>query len=110
MKTIYKCGGCQSEISDSAKFCNHCGSMFDESIQEKADAINAYGRLAKAKAYAELAQEYISDREYNNGRYLKDYKIILKKYGLEAKVNALIEKEDEDDIDPAGGHGLSSHE
>lgn len=25
MKKIYKCGGCQSEVNDSQKFCNDCG-------------------------------------------------------------------------------------
>jgi hypothetical protein len=63
------------------KFWDFINESVDD-IQDKADAINRYGKLAKRKDIDDLISLFIEDRDYNMGEYLKDYIIILKKYNL----------------------------
>ena len=80
-----------------------------DEIQDKADAINSFGKLAKRKDVESMAQEYIDDRENNQGAYLAAYRIVVKKYKLEKKFQDALEELDKEEIDPSGGYGLRSH-
>ena len=95
-------------LKDFTKYLNE-----NINIQDRSDAINHFGWLAKndiPNKIESLADEYTSDREYNDSSFLKDYDIVLKKYGLYDDVIDYVNREDELFIDPAGGHGLHSHE
>jgi hypothetical protein len=89
-----------------------------ENIQDRADAINDFARLVKSGNVEEIANFYSDvnkDYPYNKNEVHITYKEmnrILKKYGKYDAVIKNIEDYDmgpEDDFDPAGGRGLSSH-
>ena len=80
----------------------------NKNLQDKADAINAFGRAAKAKDFETMSQLYYEDREYNDGDYLDSYKKVISKYNLKDKFNKYF-KEYDDMTDPAGGSGIHSH-
>jgi predicted amidophosphoribosyltransferase len=53
MKTIFKCGKCKNEVNDSQRFCNHCGSQFDEDSERV--AVNAGENSEKIVRYIKLS-------------------------------------------------------
>jgi hypothetical protein len=77
--------------------------------QAMADAINAFGKVAKRKDLDELAELYFNDIEFNGSEYIDAYKIVLKKYKLIDAFNTYYSSYITD-VDPAGGHGPISHE
>jgi len=77
--------------------------------QAMADAINAFGKVAKRKDLDELAELYFNDIEFNGSEYIDAYKIVLKKYKLIDAFNTYYSSYITD-VDPAGGHGPMSHE
>ena len=92
--------------------------ILKENIQDRADAINDFARLVKSGDIEEIANFYSDvnkDYPYNKNEVHITYKEmnkILKKYGKYDAVIKNIEDYDmgpEDDLDPAGGRGLSSH-
>lgn len=98
----------ESNINEAQKYDIE-DFLGEGNIQDKADAINAFGRVAKRKDLAELATLYYNEVEFNDGEYLDSFKTILKKYKLIDKFNAYYQ-DYIDETDPAGGHGLVSHE
>lgn len=92
---------------------NEASSQQD--IQERADAINQFGKLIKADNDSSLelaAQDYNYDLEYQGGTLNTSYKTILNKYNMYDKFMQKYQElyGEEASIDPAGGHGLRSHE
>jgi len=92
--------------------------ILKENIQDRADAINDFARLVKSGNVEEIDNFYSDvnkDYPYNKNEVHITYKEmnrILKKYGKYDAVIKNIEDYDmgpEDDFDPAGGRGLSSH-
>ena len=76
------------------------------SIQDRADAINAFGRLVKSKDIASVADTF-SSAIMDDSELVNDYRIILNKYKMFDKVMSYL---NDDELDPAGGRGLRSHE
>ena len=84
--------------------------VLNDDIQTKADAINYYAKLIKNKDLEMAAAEFDSEKEYGDMGLTKDYQIINKKYLNSKELEEFETLIDYDDIDPAGGHGLYSHE
>jgi len=82
--------------------------FMNENIQDKADAINAFGRAAKRRNFDELVSMFINNREYEEGSYLDAFNKVLTKYKLTDKFRIALE-EFENFTDSAGGRGLASH-
>ena len=62
-------------------------------IQEKANAINHYGRLARSRNIEELARLYQLDIEYHEARLNKSYSVVLTKYKMVDRVNKILNGE-----------------
>ena len=77
-------------------------------IQLRADAINSFAKLVKSSTPDEIAHTFEINRDFPKDSDIKVSEMIyiLKKYGKYKEVMALIDAED---VDPAGGRGLSSH-
>jgi len=65
-----------------------------EGIQEKADAINAFGRAAKLRNLDELVSMFINNREFQDSIYLEAFRKVLTKYKLTDKFDILLEEFD----------------
>jgi len=81
-----------------------------EGIQEKADAINAFGRAAKRRNLDELVSMFINNREFQDSIYLDSFKRVLKKYKLEEKFEVELTEFDsepiEEEINNTDGHSI----
>jgi hypothetical protein len=77
-KVVYKCESCSGEISDSDKFCTHCGSQLMDATQQKTydvffnddDSSNNLG-FKKSLKYC---KDYIKQHNGTKHLYFADYK------------------------------------
>lgn len=59
-------------------------------IQEKANLINHYGKLARSRNIEELARIYQMDIENDQSAMNKSYSIVLGKYKMVDRVNEIL--------------------
>ena len=89
------------------------GSMKKEDIQERADAINAFGKLVQSKEFDMIAHQVELIRDFPNHSDITsdEAKKVMDKYlspEEKSKIEAIIASSD-NDLDPSGGRGLHSH-
>lgn len=83
------------------------------SVQDRADLINDFGKLAKRKDIEEMIKAYYEEEDkyvYDNPiAVLKNYDSIIDKYKLRKKFDKAFKEFFSIGVDPAGGSGLHSH-